>query len=67
MQLDWPRENALSPELKSNRWFHPSSNYCLDFHGDPYASELRVFSDGNHHMALEETLEHFRSENSIYA
>lgn len=61
MQLDWPRENAVNPNSGFSRWFHPASNYCLDFHGDPEASELRVFSDGNHHMALEETLESFRS------
>ncbi len=61
MQLNWPRESAIDPEMTRNRWFHPSSNYCLDFHGDPGFSQLRVFSDGNHHMALEETLESFRS------
>ncbi len=65
MQLEWPRENATSPELARNSWFHPSSNYCLDFHGDPVTSELRVFSDGNHHMALEETLESFRSSRQL--
>lgn len=65
MQLEWPRENATSPELTRNSWFHPSSNYCLDFHGDPETSELRVFSDGNHHMALEETLESFRSSRGL--
>ena len=65
MQLDWPRENATSPELAQHSWSHPSSNYCLDFHGDPNASELRVFSDGNHHMALEETLESFRSRRQL--
>ena len=60
MQLDWPPENALDPDLAYSRWFHPTSNYCLDFHGDPTAADLRVFSDGNHHMALEDTLESFR-------
>ena len=65
MQLDWPSENVINPELARNRWFHPSSNFCLDFHGDPGASELRIFSDGNHHMALEESLESFRSSNRL--
>ena len=65
MQLDWPVENADDPTLPGNRWFHPSSNCCLDFHGDPVASELRVFSDGNHHMALEETLKSFRSKHEL--
>ncbi|MBX2837007.1 MAG: substrate-binding domain-containing protein [Gammaproteobacteria bacterium] len=62
MILDWPRENAVDKDSASNRWFHPSSNYCLDFHGDPVTSELTVFSDGNHHMALEQALEQFRSQ-----
>lgn len=65
MQLDWPVENADDPALPGNRWFHPSSNCCLDFHGDPVASELRVFSDGNHHMALEETLKSFRTKHEL--
>ncbi len=65
MQLEWPRENAVDPALPQNRWFHASSNYCLDFHGDPAASELRVFSDGNHHMALEQTLESFRLNHAL--
>ena len=65
MQLNWPRENAVDPKTKHSRWFHSTSNYCLDFHGDPTASNLRVFSDGNHHMALEETLEAFRSEYNL--
>ncbi len=61
MQLDWPKESAVDPNTDYHRWFHPASNYCLDFHGDPETSNLRVFSDGNHHMALEQTLESFRS------
>ncbi len=65
MQLNWPRENAIEPDLECTTWFHPSSNYCLDFHGDPKVSELKVFSDGNHHMALEETLESFRSSRRL--
>ena len=31
----------------------------LDFHGDPVRARLVVFSDGNHHMALEECLRRF--------
>ena len=65
MQLDWPGENADDPALPRNRWFHPSSNCCLDFHGDPSASAIRVFSDGNHHMALEQTLETFRAKHAL--
>ncbi len=65
MQLNWPSENAMDPNLPRHRWFHPDSNCCLDFHGDPTSSELRIFSDGNHHMALEETLESFRSGHGL--
>ena len=65
MKLRWPRENSIDPDLTLNNWSHPSSNYCLDFHGDPVTSELKVFSDGNHHMALEETLEAFRAHHKL--
>lgn len=56
--LDWPREWARD---RSDRpvWFHAGSNLSLDFHGDPVAARLAVFSDGNHHMALAETLAAF--------
>ncbi len=65
MTLNWPQENALAPDLPANRWYHAGSNYCLDFHGDPSRSELCVFSDGNHHMALEQSLDDFRSDNNL--
>lgn len=35
----------------------------LDFHGDPSAAKLVVFSDGNHHMALGESLQRFFERN----
>jgi hypothetical protein len=60
MTLPWPREIAVDAQLGSSRWHHAGSNYCLDFHGDPTLAELCVFSDGNHHMALEQCLERFR-------
>jgi len=41
----------------------PGSNISLDFHGDPNAAELVVFSDGNHHMALGECVATFLSAN----
>ncbi len=65
MQLDWPEENAVDPALAHNQWSHAGSNCCLDFHGDPCTSQLRVFSDGNHHMALAETLESFRIDEDL--
>lgn len=41
------------------RWHHSGTNICLDFHGDPCRAGLTIFSDGNHHMALEETIQAF--------
>lgn len=56
--LDWPQEAALRSE-PSQRWLQPESNICLDFHGDPVKAGLVVFSDGNHHMALEASVKRF--------
>jgi len=59
--LDWPVEYAkLSQQpLSPANWHHPGSNICLDFHGDPVNAGLVIFSDGNHHMALQESVQHF--------
>lgn len=56
--LGWPAELAGS-DRDNVRWSHPDSNICLDFHGDPARAQLVVFSDGNHHMALQECLDQF--------
>ena len=60
--LPWPQENAkkLWPEADFRA---TGSNIVLDFHGDPIAARLTVFSDGNHHMALEESLSLFLERN----
>ena len=60
--LDWPAEQA-GGDARHQRWFEPGSNICLDFHGDPAAAPLVVFSDGNHHMALKDCLDLFLREN----
>lgn len=57
--LDWPPERAGRADA-TPRWSQPLSNLILDFHGDPVRARLVVFSDGNHHMALEECLRSFR-------
>lgn len=58
--LHWPIEAAqAAPE--EPHWLQAESNICLDFHGDPLRARLVLFSDGNHHMALEETLQAFVS------
>ena len=58
--LSWPFETAIPARSDQLRWSHTGSNICLDFHGDPVTARLVVFSDGNHHMALEACLQAFR-------
>lgn len=53
--LSWPPELA-NAQHQTVQWQHAASNICLDFHGDPHTAQLVVFSDGNHHMALQETV-----------
>ena len=52
-QLKWTTESSQSEERKKFNWNQAESNLCLDFHGNPVTAKLIVFSDGNHHMALE--------------
>ena len=59
--LNWPLEAASNSEPQQ-RWVQTESNICLDFHGDPIKAGLVVFSDGNHHMALEASLQNFCSQ-----
>lgn len=61
--LEWPEEITASVG-SSSAWRHPGTNLCLDFHGDPLKAKLVVFSDGNHHMALLETLALFQEQYS---
>ena len=56
--LDWPAETP-STSGRANLWSQAGSNICLDFHGDPITAGLVIFSDGNHHMALQETVQVF--------
>ncbi|MBI3570353.1 MAG: substrate-binding domain-containing protein [Gammaproteobacteria bacterium] len=56
--LNWPPECARVAKAEP-AWRQTGSNVCLDFHGDSRRARLVVFSDGNHHMALEECLQHF--------
>ena len=57
-KLVWPNEQTRS-DFDEPHFFHAGSNICLDFHGDPLRAQLAVFSDGNHHMALQECLQLF--------
>ena len=51
--LPWPPEAARYPDDAVRSFVAPGSNWVLDFHGDPHRAGLAIFSDGNHHMALE--------------
>lgn len=62
VSLEWPAETA-GGDPPFFCWAQPDSNICLDFHGDPLNAQLVVFSDGNHHMALQESLAAFACEN----
>ncbi len=61
--LNWPMESANREMDKGASFCHKGSNIVLDFHGNPLVAQLIVFSDGNHHMALEETLQMFLKAN----
>ena len=61
--LAWPAEAARYPHSGIRSFSAPDSNIVLDFHGDPLKSNLVVFSDGNHHMALEASIRQFLTEN----
>lgn len=62
-QLNWPVEGAQAEYTNRNLWNQAGSNICLDFHGDPVAAKLVVFSDGNHHMALQACCKAFLKSN----
>lgn len=51
--LKWPIETSLGDKVYGYQWQQAGSNLCLDFHGNPVNARLVVFSDGNHHMALQ--------------
>lgn len=57
--LLWPKESARPVGSDALDWHHAATNICLDFHGDPTRAKLTVFSDGNHHMALEACCQDF--------
>lgn len=59
--MDWSSE-LDGFDSNAEKWFDPGSNMVLDFHGDPRNAEFVLFSDGNHHMALKETIERFREK-----
>lgn len=56
--ISWPEEKTNN-NIAYFPWFHDQSNILLDFHGNPNNPQLTVLSDGNHHMALQETLQDF--------
>lgn len=56
--LNWPDEFATGQSNELPRYGQHQS-LRLDLHGDPINARLVVFSDGNHHMALQKTLHTF--------
>lgn len=56
--LNWPVELATGLDREYTR-YRQNESLRLDLHGDPVQARLVVFSDGNHHMALQETLHAF--------
>ena len=61
--LSWPPETAIPATTKDHYWHDESTNRVLDFHGDPMNAGLNILSDGNHHMALEASLQAFLKSN----
>jgi len=61
--LPWPAEAASYPDDTVRSFVAPGSNWVLDFHGDPMTAGLALFSDGNHHMALEAAVRVFLAAN----
>ena len=60
--LPWPAEAARYPGDSVRSFQAAGSNLALDFHGDPATAGLAIFSDGNHHMALEAVVRAFLAE-----
>jgi len=56
--LKWPVELATGQE-RTVANYEQIESLRLDLHGDPMRAKLIVCSDGNHHMALEQTLQTF--------
>ena len=56
--LNWPIELATGFDRSLER-YEQIESLRLDLHGDPTRAKLVVCSDGNHHMALEQTLQAF--------
>ena len=61
-RLNWPRELARPDGRAPAELMLPESNIVLDLHGNPAEAKLHVASDGNHHMALAETVAAFLEE-----
>ena len=61
--LEWTEE-IVATAGSTPTWCHGGSNLCLYFHGDTVKAKMVVFSDGNHHMELLETLALFQEQHS---
>jgi len=61
--LDWPKESAIPGHESEFSWHDLGTNRVLDFHGDPVHAGLSILSDGNHHMALLDSVQHYLKNN----
>lgn len=62
--LEWPRESTIA-DGPSQLHTQAGANICLDIHGNPMSADLLVFSDGNHHMALQQSLLQFSESTGV--
>lgn len=62
LNLSWPTELSSTIDASVFQWTDNNANIVLDFHGNPNKAVLTVFSDGNHHMALAESLQAFSKQ-----
>lgn len=60
--LNWPVELATGLD-RDVPAYQQYESLRLDLHGDPADARLVVISDGNHHMALQDTLQAFARAN----
>jgi hypothetical protein len=60
--LSWPTETVPDTSEEYFVWQDHNVNRIMDFHGDPSNAAISVFSDGNHHMALQESIQRFSDQ-----
>ncbi len=64
-KTQWPPEGVFCKANALFDWRGSGANQVLDFHGNPVTADICIFSDGNHHMALEACLQEYARQHSI--